>query len=110
VVGPTADAIAMEMRAAAGASASQAPEPEAAPAVQPIANVTPWLEAIGGRANLRESGSASSRVWLELGDVALLDADALKKLGVRMIARPASDTVHLLVENADSIAAALQAA
>jgi hypothetical protein len=29
---------------------------------------------------------------------------------VRMIARPASDTVHLLVDDADSIAAALHAA
>jgi PTS system N-acetylglucosamine-specific IIC component len=110
VVGPIADAIAMEMRAAAGSPASEAAEKERSPSVEPIADVTPWLAAIGGRANLRESGAASSRVWVELGDVSLLDADALKNLGVRMIARPASDTVHLLVDDADSIAAALQAA
>ena len=110
VVGPTADAIAMEMRAAAGAPASVAAETERSASVEPIADVTPWLAAIGGRANLRESGAASSRVWLALGDVSLLDPDALKNLGVRMIARPASGTVHLLVDDADSIAAALQAA
>ena len=110
VVGPTADAIAMEMREAAGALASVGSEGAAARAGQPIADVTPWLAAIGGRSNLRESGAASSRVWLELGDSNLLDQDALKKLGVRMIARPAADTIHLLVDDADSIAAALQAA
>jgi PTS system N-acetylglucosamine-specific IIC component len=110
VVGPTADAIAMEMREAAGALASVGSEGAAARAVQPIADATPWLAAIGGRSNLRESGAASSRVWLELGDSNLLDQDALKKLGVRMIARPAADTIHLLVDDADSIAAALQAA
>jgi len=110
VVGPIADAIAMEMRAAAGAPASVAAESERSASVEPIADIAPWLAAIGGRANLRESGAASSRVWVDLGDASLVDADALKNLGVRMIARPASDTVHLLVDDADSIAAALQAA
>jgi PTS system N-acetylglucosamine-specific IIC component len=110
VVGPIADAIAMEMRAAAGNSASVPLETTALPTAQPIADVAPWLAAVGGRANLRDSGAASSRVWLQLGDISLIDNDALEKLGVRMIARPASDTVHLLVDDADSIAAALQAA
>jgi len=110
VVGPTADAIAMEMRAAAGASASVALERAATTTAKPVADVEPWLNAIGGRSNLRDSGAASSRVWLELGDVSLVDQEALKKLGVRMIARPQADTVHLLVDNADSIAGALQAA
>jgi len=110
VVGPIADAIAMEMRAAAGAAASVAAESERSASVEPIADIAPWLAAIGGRANLRQSGAASSRVWVDLGDASLVDADALKNLGVRMIARPASDTVHLLVDDADSIAAALQAA
>ena len=110
VVGPIADAIAMEMRAAAGAPASVAAESERSASVEPIADIAPWLAAIGGRANLRQSGAASSRVWVDLGDASLVDADALKNLGVRMIARPASDTVHLLVDDADSIAAALQAA
>ena len=109
-VGPIADAIAMEMRAAAGAPASVAAESERSASVEPIADIAPWLAAIGGRANLRQSGAASSRVWVDLGDASLVDADALKNLGVRMIARPASDTVHLLVDDADSIAAALQAA
>ena len=110
VVGPTADAIAMEMRAAAGTPDPAEVESEAPPTVEPIADAAPWLAALGGRANLRESGAASSRVWLELGDVSLLDPDSLQKLGVRMIAIPAANTVHLLVDDADRIASALQAA
>lgn len=110
VVGPTADAIAMEMRAATGPLGSAPVESAATAKAKKIAEPAPWLEALGGRTNVLKAGAASSRVWVELGDVSLIDEEALKTLGVRMIAWPAGGAVHLLVDKAEPIAAALQAA
>jgi len=109
VVGPVADAVATDMRAAAGPLAENAIASEAKPIV-PVADAGPWLEALGGRDNVRESGAASSRIWLKVADPARLDEAALAQLGVRMIARPSAGTVHLLVGEAEPIAAALQPA
>ena len=109
VVGPVADAVATDMRAAAGPLAENAIASEAKPIV-PMADAGPWLEALGGRDNVRESGAASSRIWLKVADPARLDEAALALLGVRMVARPSAGTVHLLVGEAEPIAAALQPA
>jgi PTS system N-acetylglucosamine-specific IIC component len=111
VLGPIADAVAMEMRVAAGplsdtggvnAKLQHNHEPEGDPA--------PWYAALGGRENIRESGAASSRVWLRLADIVRVDDAALTKLGVRMIAHPSRDTVHLIVGDAEPVAAILQSA
>jgi PTS system N-acetylglucosamine-specific IIC component len=109
VLGPIADAVAMDMRAAAGPLSAGKNAPKVQPTV-PAANAGPWFEALGGRENVRESGAASSRLWLKLADPALLNEAALTKLGVRMVARPTAGTVHLLFEDAEPIAAALQPA
>ena len=69
----------------------------------------PRRDALGGRDNVLEAGSASSRVWL-LADNGRIDEGALTKLGVRTIARPLTDTIHLLLGNAEPVAAALQPA
>ena len=108
VVGPTADAIAMEMRTAVGSLGASTPVYAAATMTEASADAAPWLEALGGQDNLREAGAASSRIWVELTDAARLDESALRKLGVRMIARPAAASIHLLVDHAEPIAAALQ--
>jgi PTS system N-acetylglucosamine-specific IIC component len=110
VLGPIADAVAMEMRAAAGPLAGR--ETIVAETVKPGAAVDsrPWLDALGGADNVVESGAAATRLWLRLNDPEQLDEAALRKLGVRMIARPVGGTVQLLVEDADPIAAALQPA
>lgn len=108
VLGPIADGVAMEMRAAAGTPAAAPP----AVAVRPIAatDPAPWLAALGGRENITTSGSASSRVWLDLADPARVDEAALTRLGVRMIARPSASSLQLIVDGADAIAAGLQPA
>ena len=68
-----------------------------------------WLAALGGRANVVEAGAASSRVWLRLLDPARVDETALTALGVRMIARPSPEAVHLLLgDEARVVAQALQ--
>jgi PTS system N-acetylglucosamine-specific IIC component len=110
VVGPIADAVAMEMRAAAGppgaaSAASVVSGPQTA-----ATDARPWLAALGGPDNVLEAGSATSRVWLRLSDASRLDEAALAKLGVRMVARTGANAVQLLVEDADSVAAALQSA
>lgn len=109
VLGPIADAVAMEMRAAAGPlSASHATA--IAPSAVVKADAAPWLVALGGRDNVLEAGAATSRVWLRLADPERIDEAALKPLGVRMMARPGDATVHLIVADAAPIAAALQPA
>ena len=108
VLGPIADAVAMEMRAAAGPLSAAPPEVAQTTATLSV-DPSPWLAALGGRGNVIEAGAASSRVWLRLGDPGKLDEAALPALGVRMVARPGGDTVHLIVPDAAPIAAALQA-
>ncbi|HEX4847606.1 MAG TPA: N-acetylglucosamine-specific PTS transporter subunit IIBC [Novosphingobium sp.] len=111
VIGPEADLIAGQMRAAAGTlnslvgaglasdSAAQAGE-----AIDPV----PWVQALGGRANITASGAASSRVWIDLADSDRVDRAGLEALGVRMIARDGRG-LQLLVADASALAAALQA-
>jgi PTS system N-acetylglucosamine-specific IIC component len=109
VLGPIADAVAMEMRAAAGPVAAATRDPAyVTPAFVPAIEPAPWLAALGGRANILDAGAASSRVWLHLDDPDGIDEAALAKLGVRMVARPSADTLHLIVPDATPIATALQ--
>ena len=109
VLGPIADQVATEMRAAAGTLA--APTTVAVPvATAPVASVDtkPWLAAVGGRGNVIEAGAASSRLWLKLRDPAKLDRGALTALGTNAIATPGQDIVHLIVgASAEPIAASL---
>ncbi len=111
VLGPIADAVAMEMRAAAGPLSAAAPVVvEAAPAVV-AADPAPWLSALGGRDNVTASGAASSRLWVDLADPSRADETALRALGVRMIARPSANGLQLILgEQAAAVAAGLQAA
>ncbi|MDB5712324.1 MAG: N-acetyl-D-glucosamine transporter [Sphingomonas bacterium] len=110
VLGPIADAVAMEMRAAAGSSVAGT----LAPAAQTMvagADPAPWLAALGGRGNVSAAGAASSRLWLDLVDPAQVDEAALATLGVRLIARPSPATLQLIMgSDAAAIAAALQPA
>src|SRR5205085_6359190 len=62
VVGPIADAVAMEMRAAAGPLQSPGAASPTDNKQTSSIDAGPWFDARGGRANLPESGSASSRV------------------------------------------------
>lgn len=115
VLGPIADGVASEMRAAAGplsplAAPAGAPGIAAAAAAA-AADPAPWLAALGGRANVGAAGAASSRVWVDVADAGKVDEAALAALGVRMIARPSANAVQLIVGNdAAAIAAGLRAA
>jgi PTS system N-acetylglucosamine-specific IIC component len=109
VLGPIADSVAMEMRAAAGPLVVAAPVTESRAAVA-AADPVPWLAALGGRDNVAASGAASSRLWVDLTDPARADEAALRQLGVRMIARPSANALHLILgADAEPVAAGLQA-
>jgi len=110
VLGPIADSVAMEMRAAAGPLSAAVPVAESRPTVT-AADPTPWLAALGGRDNISASGAASSRLWVDLSDPARADEAALRQLGARMIARPSANALHLILgADAAPVAAGLQAA
>jgi PTS system N-acetylglucosamine-specific IIC component len=110
VLGPIADSVAMEMRAAAGPLSAAAPVAESRPTVA-AADPTPWLAALGGRDNVTGSGAASSRLWVDLADPGRADEAALRQLGVRMIARPSANALQLIMgTDAAAVAAGLQAA
>ena len=108
VVGPIADQVAIEMRAAAGTLAAAVALAPAAVAVTTRIDAEPWLAALGGRDNVVEAGAASSRLWLTLRDPAKLDATALRALGTKAIAAPATNVVHLIIgAEAGPVAASL---
>ena len=111
VLGPIADIVATEIRAAAHAPAAPAVTGTAAPVAVMAIDAAPWLAALGGSANITAAGAASSRLWIDTVESARIDEAALTSLGVRMIARPSARTLHLIVGNeAAAIAAGLQAA
>jgi N-acetylglucosamine PTS system EIICBA or EIICB component len=130
VVGPTADQLAGEIRAAlqsrelssaADASVTRAPAPVGAPlprtrAITAQVSGETWsgdaaalLAALGGRDNVREVSAAASRLRIGIGDAVRLDRTALGTLGLRGVALPHPGCVHLIVgPGAEAAAAALR--
>lgn len=100
VLGPIADQVASEIRAAMTAgAASQAPMDAAS-----------WLSALGGAANVSDWTRRDTRLLLVLGDEARLDEAMLKSLGARAVTRTPMGA-HLLLgrEEAERLDAALGA-
>jgi N-acetylglucosamine PTS system EIICBA or EIICB component len=91
VLGPIADQIAGEIRAALrSAPLAVAPAPAAhdAPAL---------LAALGGRPNVMDLETAAGRLLIRTARPESVDEPALAKLGIRGIARSAADRVQVLV-------------
>ena len=89
VVGPSADQIAGEIRAAMNTVPSSVPKPAAAPAVSQL------IKALGGATNVKTLTSCDSRIVADLTDPALADENALRTSGLREVARFAGG-VHLI--------------
>ncbi|HKR63616.1 MAG TPA: N-acetylglucosamine-specific PTS transporter subunit IIBC [Thermoanaerobaculia bacterium] len=84
VVGPIADQIADEIRAYLRT-----------PAAPPMSAL---LAALGGRENVRAIETvASSRLRVTVANANAVDDQALRSLGLRGIARPAADRVHVVI-------------
>lgn len=99
VLGPIADQVAGEIRAQL-----RAPSPSAGTAEV----MTALLAALGGRSNVREvEAIASSRLRIRVTNGGAIDTNAIEALGLRGVARPAPDVVHVLVGPAAKEALAL---
>jgi len=84
VLGPIADQVAGEIR-----EHMRARTPDAGSGL---------LAALGGRENVREiEVIASSRLRVRVTNAKAVDEEAMRSLGVRAIARPSADRVHLIV-------------
>jgi len=87
VLGPIADQIAGEIRTQLRVSSTISP-----------AVISGLLAALGGRENVREiEAIASSRLRVTVANAKAVDESALRELGLRGIARPSHDRVHVLV-------------
>lgn len=95
VLGPIADGVAMEMRAALDRPAVAS----APPGVAENAYVVPaaLLAALGGSANVAAASRHFGRVRVEFVDPGLVEHAALTSLGVRGVALPSAGTLHLLM-------------
>jgi PTS system N-acetylglucosamine-specific IIC component len=109
VLGPVADMVAVEMRRAAGPLDAAAPLDAvgSAPSTVDATLAAGWLASLGGRPNLVEIAANPSRLMLRVADASLVDAAALRRLGVVASAIPSAGAIHLLVDDAEPIARAL---
>jgi PTS system N-acetylglucosamine-specific IIC component len=100
VLGPQADDVAREIRADLGAPAALPGGPPA-PAARTTEPARPdrsaVVAAVGGPGNLVSLESTAGRLLLKLKDSAQIDEPALRRLGVRALARTASGSVHLVL-------------
>jgi N-acetylglucosamine PTS system EIICBA or EIICB component len=101
VVGPVADQLASQIRAALRSDAVTSIEPQAAaPPISPqpadAATLARVLAALGGRQNITELRLSSTRLCVWVREPAAIDEAELRK-SVRVLARPAPGSVHLVV-------------
>ena len=110
VVGPIADTVAGEIRAAIGAGgppvvsrpvadAPTQPQIPAAnlPSVADDQKALALVAALGGAGNVREIGTCSSRLRVVVSDTASVDEAALRAVGVRGFVRVGEHAVHVVL-------------
>lgn len=121
ILGPIADGVADEMRAALARSGRAPDVPPPAPddasdvddrqaVALDAATLTAWLEALGGAANIREvSAVAMTRLRLRLASLDALDRAGIEALGGIALQRVGDDLLHVVVgEHAEQVAAGLK--
>ncbi len=106
VLGPIADQVAGDMRAAlrGGGGAATSPTRAPVPVVVDAADerfdpelAARLLAALGGGGNVNAIDVVSTRLLISLRDATPVDETALRSIGLRGIARPAPDRLHLLI-------------
>ena len=100
VVGPVADQLAGEIRAALKQPLPGLPvasRKESAHDVRPSVAADRVLAALGGAANVRDVKLSSSRVCVTVNDAASASNNGIDALELRAVARPAPTSVHLIV-------------
>jgi N-acetylglucosamine PTS system EIICBA or EIICB component len=88
VVGPIADQLASDIRSELKAPTAQTP---------PALAVGTLLEALGGRANVREVKLAASRLCIAVKNADAIVNSRIAELQVRGVARPAPDSLHFVL-------------
>lgn len=94
VLGPVADQVAGEIRAAVAMPA--APKAAMTSAGQAL-DLGPWLAGLGGRGNVLEASLQAGRLCARLADPAALDEGALSAAGARGVARLPGGAVQVLM-------------
>ena len=108
VLGPIADGVAGEIRAALGRGiggaaalakpvAAAKPAPLAPPSIDDDRKAEKLLSALGGPANLKSVGTCSSRLRLVVADQGAVSEPALKALGARGVIRVGDKVVHVVL-------------
>ncbi|WP_386082849.1 N-acetylglucosamine-specific PTS transporter subunit IIBC [Vreelandella sp. F11] len=121
IVGPIADAVVDDIRAALSATGEApvqpaepgSPNAEALPSTA-IAPITPqtrqaWQQALGGERNVRSASAvASTRLRLELANASVLDETELAGLGAHGVQRLQRGVIHIILdEQAEAVALGL---
>jgi PTS system N-acetylglucosamine-specific IIC component len=91
VLGPIADQVAGEIRAALRST----PPVPSMPA--PVIDAPGLIAALGGRGNVVDFGTFAGRLLIRTARPERVDESALRRLGIRGIARSAADRVQVLV-------------
>lgn len=94
VLGPIADQVSGEIRAAMDTPAA-------------AVDVGAWRAALGGLANISGVSLCSSRLVIDLADPAAANDAALMRLGARALARPGPSSLHVLLGPSAAAAASL---
>jgi len=95
VIGPIADEVAREIRAALTGTTA-------------LERGASLLQALGGRGNVSQAQAASSRIRVMVADDSRVDEAALRSLGARALARPVPGVVHVVFgPQAEALAVAL---
>jgi PTS system N-acetylglucosamine-specific IIC component len=96
VLGPIADQVAGEIRAALRAEPRTAPHVQV-PRATPHTDAASLLTALGGRQNVVAVESLAGRLSLRLADLKAVDESGLTRLGVRGIAHSAANSIQVLM-------------
>ncbi|HKQ13974.1 MAG TPA: N-acetylglucosamine-specific PTS transporter subunit IIBC [Steroidobacteraceae bacterium] len=88
VVGPIADQLASDIRSELKTPTAQTP---------PALSVDALLQALGGRANVREVKLAASRLCIAVKNADAVVNSRLAELRVRGVGRPAPDSLHFVL-------------
>jgi PTS system N-acetylglucosamine-specific IIC component len=117
VLGPIADQVAAEIRAAMPTAPGRAQvlpaplSPAKSAVVPPIADTPALLLALGGPKNVLQIETCSSRLRVTVVSGKSIDESRLKALGVRGLVMAKTDSVHLVIgPAADAVASKLKAA
>jgi PTS system N-acetylglucosamine-specific IIC component len=99
VIGANADQIAGEIRDVlrAGTAASSPGSATTAGAATDPTTIQLLLAALGGRTNVRSIDVAASRLRISVFKASVIDANAIRSLGLRGVTVPSSECVHVIV-------------